>query len=143
MAQESLTKDTCEVVGRLDVESFIVRLPNGDRLECSLTEPLKASRLIPAIGDLVRVTRTGTTTGTIYYKVVPIHAFPSDDFRRAELVRKGILKPKGAYDPAAHAPPPLPVPVLPIDHAGKKAAAARVERGGTDRDFERERYGRP
>lgn len=131
------------VVGRIDVDRYIVRMADGERVECVISEPLKASRFFPTIGDRVRMHRTGPGTGLIYYKVVPIHAFPSDDFRRAELVRKGILKPKGAYDEAAHAPPPLDVPVLPIDHAGKKAAAARAKRGGLDREFERERDWRP
>lgn len=131
------------ICGRLDVDRYVVRMADGEKIECVISDALRASRFVPAIGDIVRMVVTGPGRGMIYYKIVPVHAFPLDPFRRRSLIRKGLIRPEGAYDPAAHAPPPLSVPVLQLDRAGHEAARARVAAGGVDSDFDRERYGRP
>ena len=54
---------------------------------------------------------------------------------RAALIRLGLVTPAESRDPS---PEPERGPVLRIDDAGRKAAAARVGRGGVDHEFERE-----
>jgi translation initiation factor IF-1 len=56
------------IVGRLEVDVFIVELADGQRLTCTKSDSLTRSRFETSIGDMVKLTETDPGKGVIFFR---------------------------------------------------------------------------